>query len=236
MNQSDAVNELADLFVALNDQLHTVNDREEAMPRLVELAVKLVPGCDAAAVTVWPVNRPPYSRATTGEEADEVDRIQYTLREGPCLTAAADADPIRIFDIAQDTRFPRFSAAVLEHTPVRAVMSFRLSDEPNRAALNLYACTTGAFDNEAFHAGTVFAAHARIFATHLASADKAANLELALDTSRLIGAAVGILMSAYKIPYEEAFRLLRTSSQTLHRKLRDVADDVRLTGSLPEEQ
>ncbi|WP_211255428.1 ANTAR domain-containing protein [Actinocatenispora sera] len=52
-------------------------------------------------------------------------------------------------------------------------------------------------------------------------------------TSRQIGSAIGILMSAYTITNEQAFRLLRATSQNLNRKLRDVARDVTDPGELP---
>lgn len=59
-----------------------------------------------------------------------------------------------------------------------------------------------------------------------------ANLEIALDSNRDIGTAIGILMNAHLVPHNEAFTMLRTASQHSHRKLRDIATDVILTGSL----
>lgn len=55
---------------------------------------------------------------------------------------------------------------------------------------------------------------------------KVANLELALDTARLIGTAIGILMERHCLTRDEAFQLLVRLSQRSHRKLRDVATDV----------
>jgi hypothetical protein len=60
-----------------------------------------------------------------------------------------------------------------------------------------------------------------------------ANLKIALNTARRIGAALGIIMSTYKVPEEKAFATLRIASQHTHRKLRDVAEDVLLTGAAP---
>jgi AmiR/NasT family two-component response regulator len=58
------------------------------------------------------------------------------------------------------------------------------------------------------------------------------NLHIALNSCRRIGAAVGILMATVKVTEDAAFDLLRSASQTTHRKLRDVADQVVLTGAL----
>jgi hypothetical protein len=59
------------------------------------------------------------------------------------------------------------------------------------------------------------------------------NLEVALNSARRIGAALGILMSSYKVTEEQAFATLRIASQHTNRKLRDVADDVVFTGAAP---
>ncbi len=63
--------------------------------------------------------------------------------------------------------------------------------------------------------------------------EQVTNLELALTSARRIGAAIGILMARHVITDEQAFDLLRVLSQTTHRKLRDVAEDVIVTGELP---
>lgn len=62
--------------------------------------------------------------------------------------------------------------------------------------------------------------------------DKIVNLETALIAARRIGAAMGILMASHQVTEEQAFALLRAASQRQNRKLRDVADDVILTGTI----
>jgi hypothetical protein len=59
------------------------------------------------------------------------------------------------------------------------------------------------------------------------------NYEIALHSSRQIGMAMGIVMASRRCTPEAAFEVLRTCSQQLHRKLRDIADEVVLTGDLP---
>jgi AmiR/NasT family two-component response regulator len=60
------------------------------------------------------------------------------------------------------------------------------------------------------------------------------NLEKALDTSREIGTAVGVLMSAHKLTREQAFDLLRIASQRSNRRVQELAIEVVDTGSLPQ--
>jgi hypothetical protein len=59
-----------------------------------------------------------------------------------------------------------------------------------------------------------------------------ANLEIALNSNRDIGTAIGILMNAHLVTQDQAFTMLRTVSQHSHRKLREVANDVIFTGAL----
>jgi hypothetical protein len=61
-----------------------------------------------------------------------------------------------------------------------------------------------------------------------------ANLEIALGGARRIGAAIGILMTSRKITDEKAFDLLRATSKREHRSLRDLAEDIVLSGALDD--
>jgi AmiR/NasT family two-component response regulator len=73
---------------------------------------------------------------------------------------------------------------------------------------------------------------AHLEADGLIDRGRIAHLEEALVTCRRIGAAMGILMASRKITDVEAFGLLRVASQDANRKLRNIADDVLLTGEL----
>jgi AmiR/NasT family two-component response regulator len=66
------------------------------------------------------------------------------------------------------------------------------------------------------------------------AAEQETHFKLALTSARRIGAAIGILMARHVITDDQAFDLLRICSQHSHRKLRDIAEDVVLTGVLPE--
>jgi DNA-binding response OmpR family regulator len=63
---------------------------------------------------------------------------------------------------------------------------------------------------------------------------EAAQLRGGLESNRQIGAAIGILMQQRKIRSEEAFGLLKERSNSLNRKLREIADTVVWTGALPD--
>jgi AmiR/NasT family two-component response regulator len=67
-----------------------------------------------------------------------------------------------------------------------------------------------------------------------AARSKIANLDTALQSCRMIGTAIGILVERYKMSPEESFRTLVAVSQHVHRKLRDIASDLVFTGELPD--
>lgn len=66
------------------------------------------------------------------------------------------------------------------------------------------------------------------------AADKTANLEYAVESHRLIGQAVGILVERHRITPAKSFDLLRAASQARNLKLREVALRVIETGVDPD--
>ena len=69
---------------------------------------------------------------------------------------------------------------------------------------------------------------------YAAAREKASNLEQALDRSRDIGAAIGILMTRHLLARDQAFQLLTTASQRTNRKLRDLTEDLIDVGDVPD--
>ena len=57
-------------------------------------------------------------------------------------------------------------------------------------------------------------------------------LESALSTARIIGAAVGVVMTLIKVTQDEAFGILSVISQRQNRTLRLIAEDIVLTGTI----
>lgn len=58
-------------------------------------------------------------------------------------------------------------------------------------------------------------------------------LRAALLSNRRIGVAMGIVMTQLGVSEAEAFEAIRRASMDGNRKLREVAEDVVLTGALP---
>ena len=72
----------------------------------------------------------------------------------------------------------------------------------------------------------------RLRATIEVERTRADNLEVALQSNRQIGIAIGIVMSQRQVGLDEAFDILVAVSQSANLKLRVVAEHVIYTGSL----
>jgi hypothetical protein len=210
---TDEMLELSEEFAGVGAELRGDGDNDAALRRLVDLAVKHVDGCSWASITVIErgVGR---TLSFSDQVAELADVLQYKLDEGPCLSAAENDQDYLMFDVDGNTRWPRYAAALVEQTPVRCVLSFDLI-APESAALNLFASSPGAFDDEAMSTGAIFAAQASSLVALYDAQDTATNLESALGSSRRIGAAIGVLMAHHKVTEDVAFDMLRTASQRL---------------------
>jgi AmiR/NasT family two-component response regulator len=96
-------------------------------------------------------------------------------------------------------------------------------------ALDVYGGKINAFDSDAENTGLLLASHAAIA---MAGSRDITNLRVGLENRDIIGQAKGILMERYKISSQEAFDLLVMASQSTHRKLREIADELAATGEL----
>jgi hypothetical protein len=197
-----------------------------------QLAVEHVPGCTWASVSDLQPGRG-RSFGASDPVAAYLDQLQFELGEGPCLhSVAADASVLSA-DLRAERRWPRFVRRACAQTPLRSVLAIRL---PGReaSAMTFYARQPAAFDDASVAAASILAAHAAGLLVVGETSERSRNLEIALRSNRQIGMAIGVLMAHHKITEEEAFTLLRVASQSLHRKLRDIASDVARTGTLPD--
>lgn len=201
---------------------------------VVREAAEAVPSALAAGLTLIQGDEPPRTLAATDRLVEEVDAIQYDTGEGPCLEAIQDNDITTSNDLARDGRWPKFCARAVDETPVRAMFGVRIFlGGDDRGALNFYANSTDAFTDLDRGVGAIFATLASLALQHSIEQQKTANLMTALESSRQIGMAMGILMSSKLLTADQAFNQLRMASQHLHRRVRDVAEEVMVTGVLP---
>ncbi len=204
--------------------------------RLVRLAAATVPAADAVSLTLLASGRPPQILAATSDVARAAIQLQSQLGEGPILQAPRGNDLVLIEDLAADRRWPQFGTLLSEHTNLRSILAVRLApDDRVRAALTFYATRPNAFTDLDSSLAVILGSFTSVSLTALTEQARASNLQTALDSNRQIGVAIGILMTRGLITREQAFDQLRTASQHLHRKLRDIAEDVIDTGELPHD-
>jgi ANTAR domain/GAF domain len=203
--------------------------------RAVQLASEAVPHGEHCGITLLRPQQRPRTIAYTDEVSPAVDSLQYQLNEGPCLDAAVADAVIRVPDLAEDERWPSFAPRCVDQTGIRSMLSIRLPiGGDDRAGMNFYARTPGAFDEMDLRVGAIVATFAALAVMGELHRQDVANLQAALHSNRQIGTAVGILMATEKVTEEKAFELLRGASNQLNRKLADIAGHVNLTGALPQ--
>lgn len=230
----ERMDSLARTMVEVARLLQEQDGVERTWSAITRLAVERLDGVDHAGITI--VSRGvPSTPAASDQTPAKVDQLQYETGQGPCLDAVRDEQSFRTGDLAETTRWPKFSHRAAEDLGVRSMLSLQLFVQDDiLGALNFYSHRTYAFGDDILEAGSVFAAHAALALANAREHDENVNLRRALDSNRIIGAAMGILMAHHRITQEQAFTVLRTVSQNSNRKLRAVADDVVETGALPE--
>ncbi len=219
-------------FADLARLLQAASGPQATLELVCRAAVFVVPGAQHASITTTDDDRL-WTAACTDPDARAWDQVQYEVRQGPCLDALTAADVVVCQDVGTDGRWPALQARMDAAGGVCSVLSVRLFlQQDTLGSLTLYSAEPAAFTGEGYAVAAVFAVHAAVAIEAARDRFKAANLQTALDSSRQIGAAVGILMARENLTDDAAFQRLRRASQNGNRKLRDVADDVVFTGHL----
>lgn len=127
-------------------------------------------------------------------------------------------------------RWPRYASKARE-LGIGSMLSFLLfTEEDDLGALDLYSTQPGALTERSEQVGWLLASHA---AVAFSSARHEAQLRDAIATRQDIGEALGIVMERYKLPEQDAFAVLRKTSQDRNIKLRDLARTISESGEIP---
>jgi GAF domain-containing protein len=209
-------------------QLQSASDLDDVLHQICDAALLEIPAAVAAGVTMVESDRFVTAAATT-EVVEDLDQVQYRTGDGPCVTATRDDSVVRSDDLSHETRWPQFTRAAMDRG-FRALLSFQLFDQDdNNSALNVYSDVPRAWASDVEDVGTILAAHA---ALAIRAQRKEANLKIALSSRDVIGQAKGILMERFRLDADHAFQLLVAISQRSHRKLREIAEELCLTGDV----
>lgn len=227
-----AAGRLDTLAEALTELAGLLLDDEGVHPtlqRVADLAVRTIPGCAGAGVTL--VGPDGFTTAAfTHPDVLAVDREQYRVGDGPCLTAVAERAVVRVDLGEAANRWPDFARAARGCGVSSFLAAPLLARGEAVGSLNLYSKSPDGFDalDETLVAlfvgqASVALANARMYAS---TRRLTSQLEEALASRAGIEQAKGVLMARHGVGPEEAFALLRRRSQATNTKLREVARTV----------
>jgi len=219
-------------FAEMVLEVHTEGSVEETIERILTFALSAVQ-CQYAGVSLQRKGRTIETVATTDPVVTGLDELQTRIQEGPDIDLVSDRLGVLVSDTATETRWPAWSQEAVA-VGVRSMLGTRLyTPERTVGTLNLYDSRPDHFDLDDQAVAHVMARHA---AAALSKAHKAENLWHAIDARKRIGQAQGILMERYGLTDDQAFQVLLRYSQNSNMKLRDVAEELISTRSLPGDE
>jgi ANTAR domain-containing protein/GAF domain-containing protein len=224
----------ATVFAALAEIIYQGSDVSEMYAAICIAATMTVRGCDHASLLVRDNDR--YITVGASDRlAQKIDELERRAGDGPCIDAIEEETPQIDPNLTTPSLWPKLASVLVEETPVRGAMGFRLLVNKRKgAALNLFSDTPDMFDQESAGRAAVLASFASVAINAVAKGEDAASLRRGLLSNREIGKAVGMLMLLHEMTEDQAFDLLRRHSQALNIKLAEVAREViERRGQLP---
>lgn len=223
----DPGTEAARMFARLGEVLYAGQEYTHAYQAICSAAQLLVTSCDHASLLMRK-GKQLATAAATDDVARTVDRFERQIRTGPCYDATWDPAPQLAPDITEeDAPWPELRHLVLASTPVRGMLGFRIMHAGHKlAALNLFSDRAGGFTDAGVDQAAVLAAFCTVALQAATDHHEVASLRDGLSSNREIGKAIGLLMAYHKVSDEEAFQMLRSTSNDLNLKLSLVAEQV----------
>jgi len=213
--------------VDLLDLVATAPDTAGFLARLTASAVQLVPGAEAASLTLEQRGRD-RTVALSGDLAAAGDERQYQLDEGPCLSALREHAVVDAPDLAAETRWGPYGQRAAAAGVAAALCLPLTLARPTRGALNLYAARPHAFTEQDLAAARGWAEEASaalVLARWIHQYDaQVSQLREGIVSNQLIGQATGLLMAQARCTSEVAFQTLVRQSQHSNVKVIAIAE------------
>lgn len=203
--------------------IHSPRSLPATLDAIVSAAQGTVPGLEHVGISIVHRKGKIETLAGTGPLVWELDDLQYTTGQGPCIESLRGESLIVLEHAAKDARWPDYLPKAVERG-LRSQLAVRLYDEDETVGgLNLYSTESDTIDPGAVHLAELFATHATIALGRARQEDR---LNEALATRKVIGQAIGIIAERYKITDDRAFHFLVRASTTSNIRLRDIAEEV----------
>jgi GAF domain-containing protein len=223
--------ELAAVFARMSGLLLTDETVATALTLTTSLAKETFDGTSGAGVSLLDENGRRVTAAATDDVVERADELQYRLAQGPCLTAWEDRTVVRVDDITEDRRWPRWTEAMGPDVGLRSILSAPLvAGGTGLGALKLYAREPYAYGDREEYLLAMFAAQAAVLLANVKSYQEARavsdRLKQAFRGRDLINVAKGVIMAREATDEQTAFMLLTAMANEQHKPLRDVAAGV----------
>ncbi|GAB2768754.1 ANTAR domain-containing response regulator [Amycolatopsis magusensis] len=218
-------------FAVLTRTLLTASSVGEVLDHVAAAAERLIRGVDVVSVSVRDRANQLHTPVGSSPLSAELDRLQNQFQEGPCFDAALPEGPATgsSDNLAKDEKWPKFGPAAAD-LGFTSVLSTALLPDPGdlvstRGALNLF--SHGQLGEEAGGIALLLATHGALAIAHTQAVSRQelqqAQMRQAIESRDVIGQAKGILMARRGMSADEAFAVLRRTSQDLNVKLADLA-------------
>lgn len=166
--------------------------------------------------------------SATDGAAVELEELQFTLGEGPCVEASESGRPVLQPDLARTAplRWPAFAGGALE-AGIRAVFAFPLRVGASRVGmLDLYRDRPGPLAPDELTEALSFADAATLVLLHAQAGSDGLDGVPALDDRAEVHQATGVVSVQAGVGLAEALVLLRARAFAEGRRLADLAQDV----------
>ncbi|MEW9870792.1 GAF and ANTAR domain-containing protein [Arthrobacter sp. HS15c] len=223
-SQTLLVDHLQDLVLKTED----VKDMLDELARFsaVTLADPAVAFCSITLIQ----RKKPVTVARSEDSAVRLDESQYSAGDGPCLTAIRQQVVVHVPDLANEKRWPAYTATALEAGIGSSLSVPLLLEGEAEAGLNLYSTRSHGFTGDDISMVETYSYHAskalRLAVRISQLAEAKAHLIAAMESRTTIDLATGIIMAQNRCSQDTATKILKIASSTRNLKLRDIAASV----------
>jgi len=220
---------LTERLTRITHDLLEEHDDQPTLDRVVQLAIESIPSADECTVSLRRTDGRLETLATTSTVAQGLDSLQNDLGLGPSLAADWYLDTLVIADLASDARWPSWARHACDLGLFSALSLNIDTPAPDTvASLTVYSRTDHAFDHTDVAVASILArqaAYALVVSDH-------SQLQVAIRSRQLIGAAQGMLMQRYGLTLDQAFEVLRRYSNQQNIRIRDLAQQLVAAGHI----
>ncbi|MEC5200441.1 GAF domain-containing protein [Arthrobacter sp. PL16] len=226
MNATPQVDEIGVIIGRTKRYLLSDGTAQDAVDALADVARDVIGGAEGAGVSlIQDGNRT--SVGATDAKVLQADTLQYSLGEGPCLTAWAQGQPVIIADTATDTRWKDWASAATE-AGVRSCLSVPLiRGSDSIGAMKVYSGSLDAFDVDDQRLLTKLAKSAAALLGHVQASDTPQRIsdevKDSLASRDIIGIARGVLMERHDLDRDEALTRITRLSGAARAPMRETA-------------